>query len=64
MIRLCTMLNNRRSFVFSAVMGALLVLLAGSANALATARTVRCVPSSSVNPSCTVAHGPPRFRQR
>jgi len=52
MIRLHIMLNNRRRFIFPAAMGAVLVLIAGSANALA-APTVRCVPSASLNPSCT-----------
>ena len=56
MIRLHIMLNNRRRFVISAAMGALLVLLAGGSNALA-AVTVRCVPNLSVNPSCAVAYG-------
>jgi hypothetical protein len=45
------MLNNRRRLVISA---ALLVLLAGGANALAQP-TVRCVPNPSINPGCTLA---------
>jgi parallel beta-helix repeat protein len=56
MIRPRLTLNIRRRFVFSAAMGALLVLLAGGANALA-APTVRCVTKTgpSPNPSCTAA---------
>jgi nitrous oxidase accessory protein NosD len=54
MIRLYFMLNNRKRFVISAAMGALLVLLACGANALAGVRvTARCVPNLSVNPTCT-----------
>ena len=53
MIRLHIMLNNRSRFVISAAMGALLVLLAGGANAGAPPVTVRCVPNPSVNPGCT-----------
>jgi parallel beta-helix repeat protein len=55
MIRLDITWNNRKRFVISAAMAALLVLLAGGANALAQP-TVRCVPSLNVNPSCTVAY--------
>ncbi len=51
MIRLHTMLNNRRRFVLSAALAAAFILLAGGANALAN--TVWCVPSLTVNPSCT-----------
>ncbi len=58
MIRLHIMLNNRRRFVISAAMGALLVLLAGGANAgVPPPVAVRCVPNLSVNPSCAVAYG-------
>ena len=51
MNRLHIMLNNRRRFVISAASGALLVLLTGSANALAQV-TVRCVPSHTLNSTC------------
>jgi hypothetical protein len=54
MIRLHIMLNNRRRFVFSAAMGALLVLFAGGANALA-AVTVWHVNKSSSNATCTIS---------
>jgi parallel beta-helix repeat protein len=47
------MLNNRKRFVISAAMGALLVLLAGGAKAHVPP-TVYCVPSRSVNSSCAV----------
>ena len=58
MIRLHIMLNNRRRFVISAAMGAVLVLLAGGANAgVPPPITVRCVPNLGVNPSCAVAYG-------
>ena len=54
MNRLPIMLNNRRRFVFLATMGALLVLLAGGANALATVGPkVHCVPVTNPSPSCT-----------
>jgi hypothetical protein len=48
------MLNNRKRFVFLAAMAAVLVVLAGGANALALfpALTVRCVPSHTINTSC------------
>jgi len=49
-------LNNRRRYVFSAGMAAVLVLLAGGANGLALVPlTVRCVPSASLDPNCTAA---------
>ena len=54
MIRLHNMLNNRRRFVISAAMGAVLILLAGGANAgVPQPVTAHCVPILSVNPSCT-----------
>jgi hypothetical protein len=54
MNRLRIILNNRRRFVFLAAMAAVLVLLAGGANALGfAAYTVRCVPSHTINSSCT-----------
>ena len=54
MLRLRIILNNRKRFVFSAVLAAVLVLLAGGATALAQP-TVRCVTKTgpSPNPSCT-----------
>ena len=54
MNRLHIMLNNRRRFVISAAIAAVLVLCAGGANAV-TPLTVRCVTktSASPNPSCT-----------
>jgi len=56
MIRLHIMLNNRRRFVFSAAMAAVLVLRAGGANAgFPSPVTVRCVTKTSIspNPNCT-----------
>ena len=54
MNRLRIILNNRRRFVFLAAMAAVLVFLAGGANALGFAvYTVRCVPSHTINSSCT-----------
>jgi hypothetical protein len=41
---------NNRKFAFLAAIGAVLVLLAGGPSAAAT---VRCVPSTSLDPSCT-----------
>jgi hypothetical protein len=41
---------NNRKLVFMAAIGAVLVLLAGGASAAAT---VRCVPSTSLDPACT-----------
>src|SRR5208337_860943 len=55
MIRLRIALNNRKGFVFLIALAALLVLGAGGANATSPP-TVRCVPSLSVNASCTVAY--------
>jgi len=49
------MLNNRKRFVISATIAAVLVLLAGGANALAQP-TVRCVPSHTINPSCSATN--------
>jgi hypothetical protein len=48
------MLNNRKRFVFLAALAAVLVLLAGGANALAVP-AVRCVPNVTVNPGCTAS---------
>jgi len=58
MNRLRIMLNNRKRFVFLAAMAAVLVLLAGGANALAfppgyTVRCVRSYTSHTMNSSCT-----------
>src|SRR5271157_134656 len=54
MNRLRIMLNNRKRFVFLAAMAAVLVILAGGTNALAVIPyTVRCVPSHTINASCT-----------
>jgi hypothetical protein len=51
-------LNDRKRFVFSAALGAVLVLLAGGANALAiTTNTVWCVPNTSISPTCTPGAG-------
>jgi len=51
------MLNNQRGFVISTAMAAVLVLLAGGANAGAPPPiTVRCVPNVSINPGCVVAY--------
>jgi parallel beta-helix repeat protein len=47
------MLNDRKRFLCSAALAAVLVLLASGANAWAN--TVRCVPEASLNPSCTAA---------
>ena len=60
MIRLHIMLNNRWRFVISAVLGSLIVLLAGSANALGGLPpvTVRCVPSHTINSSCSATDYP------
>jgi hypothetical protein len=57
MRRLRIRLNDQKRFVCSAAMAAVFVLLAGGANGLA-APTVWCVPSLSVNPSCTMAPTP------
>jgi len=56
MIRLHIILNNRRRFIISAAMAAILVLVAGGANALAQP-TVWCVTKTgpSPNPSCTAS---------
>jgi len=51
MNRLRITLNDGRRFVYPAAMAAVLVLLAGGANALAYG--VHCVPKLSVNASCT-----------
>jgi len=51
MNRLGITLNDGRRFVYPAAMAAVLVLLAGGANALAYG--VHCVPKLSVNASCT-----------
>jgi len=57
MISLHIMLNNQRGFVISTAMAAVLVLLAGGANAGAPPPiTVRCVPNVSINPGCVVAY--------
>jgi parallel beta-helix repeat protein len=48
-----TRLNDGERFVVAAALAAVLVLLTGGAKALATANNVWCVPSLSVNPSCT-----------
>jgi len=54
MIRLNIILNNRRRFVLSAAVGAVLVLLAAIANAgVPPPVTAHCVPNLAVNPSCT-----------
>jgi len=59
MKRLHIMLNNRKRFVFLAAMVAVLVLLAGGANALAfVGYTLRCVPSHTINSSCTATDYP------
>jgi hypothetical protein len=50
-------LNDRKRFVISAAMGALLVLVAGGANALATTNTVWCVPNASISATCTPGKG-------
>lgn len=55
MNRVRIMLNSRKRFVCSAAIAAVFVVLAGGANALAGV-AVRCVPSLSVNPACTVAY--------
>jgi hypothetical protein len=55
MNKLRIMLNNRKHFLVSAALAAVLVLVAGGAKALIPP-TVRCVPSLSVNPSCAVAY--------
>jgi len=52
MIRLHIRLNNRKRFVISAAMGALLVLVVGGANALANNYTVWTVSKASTNPTC------------
>ena len=51
MNRLRIRLNDRRRFVFSAVMAVVFVLLAGTANAQVL--TVRCVPSHTISSSCS-----------
>ncbi len=54
MNRLRAILNSRKRFVFLAAMAAVVVFLGGGANALAIAPyTVRCVPSHTINTSCT-----------
>jgi hypothetical protein len=56
MNRLRIMLNNRKRFVFLAAMAAVLVILAGGANALAIAGyRVLCVPNPTINTSCYAA---------
>ena len=48
-----TILSNRKRFVFLAAMAAVLVFLAGGANALAIiSYRVLCVPSHTINSSC------------
>jgi parallel beta-helix repeat protein len=51
------MLNNRKRFLFSAALAAVLLLLAGGANALAATNTVRCVPKTSISTVCTSGAG-------
>jgi parallel beta-helix repeat protein len=46
-------LNDRKTVLLSAGLAALIVLLAGGANAFAN--TVWCVPMASLNPACTAA---------
>jgi hypothetical protein len=50
---LSIMLNDPKRLVCSAALAAVLVLLAGGANALAN--TVWCVPTVNLNPSCTAS---------
>lgn len=49
-------LNSRKRLESSAAMAALLVFVAGGANALAGTNSVRCVPTLSVDRSCAVAY--------
>jgi parallel beta-helix repeat protein len=51
------MLNNRKHFLFSAALTAVLLLFAGGAKALAATNTVWCVPNTSISAACTSGMG-------
>jgi hypothetical protein len=50
-------LNDGKGFVCAAALAAVLVLLAGGVNALATTNTVWCVPNTSISATCTPGAG-------
>jgi hypothetical protein len=49
--------NSGKRFLAAAALAAVLVLLAGGANALAATNTVWCVPNTSISPACTSGAG-------